>query len=182
VSAFSSDVHYRRLPRSARHLARAMLRRGGAYHRALPLRAAGNALGYAVEVEHSPAARMPAEPGDAPGQRVRIGRETRDLLKRLLASRNRLHQVALVREIRDQIARRIKLHNRRSRQMAAARAGARSTGRMAVAWASAGRTRVLQPPRARTRQVPAAESSDRAARSRRRAERWGARPRRRSRA
>jgi len=27
-----------------------MLRRGGAYHRALPLRAAGNALGYAVEV------------------------------------------------------------------------------------------------------------------------------------
>lgn len=117
----SSDSHYRRLPRSARSLARGLLRRGSAYHRAHAVRAAGNALGYAVEVAHNPGARRPSEPGDPIGQRVRLGSDTRDLLKRLLASRNRLHQVALVREIRHQISKRIALHQRRSRRLQAAR-------------------------------------------------------------
>lgn len=152
MGLLSSDSHYRRLPRSARHLARAMLRRGTGYQRASVVRAAGNALAYAAEVEHNPGARTPDQGGDAAGQRVRIGAETRDLLKRLLASRNRLHQMALVKEIRQQIAKRIAIHQKRSRQLRSARARTRAVGRTAVAWGSAARTRALQPPRARASQ------------------------------
>lgn len=135
------DVNHRRLPRSARHLIRSLQRRGTGYQRAGSLRAHVNALEYAVKVDSHPNTATPAPPGDPAGLRVRLGTDARDLLRRLAASRNYVVQLALVKELRQTVARRIDLHKRRAARARAARSRARGAGTMAAAWGSSARGR-----------------------------------------
>jgi hypothetical protein len=135
------DVNHKRLPRSARHLVRSLQRRGTGYHRASALRAHVNALEYAVKVDSHPNEATPATPGDPAGLRVRLGTDARDLLRRLAASRNYLVQLALVKELRQTIARRIDTHKKRAARARAARARARGAGTLAAAWGSSARSR-----------------------------------------
>jgi hypothetical protein len=120
----------RRLPRASRKLIKHLLSHKG-HHRATELRAAAGELDHSVrsQTEHVP---MPVDPGDRLTQRVRIGTETRILLRRLLEARSLRVQRALVREFRQDIANRIALHIRRSERIAAARAKARAAARLTV--------------------------------------------------
>jgi hypothetical protein len=116
----SRNQHDRKLPRHARHLARHLLRRGTAYRRASVLDQQSASL--TQEISRGERAKSPDLTDMAPGQRVRIGSDTRDLLRRLLASRNLRVQQQLAREIRHSIMRRIAVHVRRTQRMEAARA------------------------------------------------------------
>jgi hypothetical protein len=131
-----SSAYHRKLSRPARHLARHLLRHKG-WHRATELRAAAGALHYEVRSPTEPGVETPADPGDQLVQRVRIGPETRGLLKRLLAARNIHVQRALVREIRKSIADRIALHIRRSKALAAVRSRSARAARWSVRMAQA---------------------------------------------
>ena len=107
-----ASPYHRRLSRPARHLIKSLLRTRS-HHRASELRAAGGALNFEVRSPVESRVETPTHPGDALVQRVRLGRETRDLLRRLLAARNIHVQRALVKEIRANIANRIALHVKR---------------------------------------------------------------------
>jgi hypothetical protein len=147
------DVNYRRLPWSTRHLINSIRKRGTGWQMASSLRAHVNAIEYATRVDSKPNTQKPAEPGDAPGLHVRLGADTRDILRRLSASRNRLVQLALIKELRASIHRRIEIHKRRSARARAARERGRSAARMTGAWGSAARTGVLvRAERVRSRQ------------------------------
>jgi hypothetical protein len=154
--AFGRDPNIRKLPRSVRKIARSLLRHRG-HHRASELRAAGGAMEHHVR---SQTERMPAltDPGDRLVQRVRIGAETRGMLKRLLAARSIHVQRALVREIRKSIADRIALHMRRSEALAAARRRARTAAAWVRARGSEGRARVSAAWRGRGGPVPQTRS------------------------
>src|SRR3981189_1126792 len=99
------DPNNRKLPRASRKLIKSLLRHKG-YHRATELRAAAGDLDHQVRSQ-SERLPMPTDPGDKLVPRVRIGRESRVLLQRLLAARNIRVQRALVREFRQDIANRI---------------------------------------------------------------------------
>jgi hypothetical protein len=135
------DVNHKRLPRSTRHLIRSMQKIGTASHRAASLRAHVSALDYSLRVSTHPNERLPSEPGDAPGLRVRLGRDTRDILRRLAASRNRLVQMALVKELRHAVARRIEIHRKRQERAQRLRQRAQGARTMAAAWRSSASAR-----------------------------------------
>jgi hypothetical protein len=147
----TGNPHHRRLPRDARHLIRRIraLGRTG-YVRAGVLHAQVAALDYAVGRRENQRRPLPADTDmHAPGDRVRLGTEVRDLLDRLHASRNLREQQALVREIRHAILRRILIHARRARVIRAA--GARAVaGAVWVRDLAAAGTRKLNEGRART--------------------------------
>ena len=125
------DPNNRKLPRASRRIIKHLLRHKG-YHRATELRAAAGDLDHQVRSQ-SQRLPMPTDPGDKLTVRVRIGRETRVLLRRLQSSTNLRVQRALVREFRQDIANRIALHIKRSQALAKGRARARQ----AAAWARA---------------------------------------------
>jgi hypothetical protein len=137
-----ADPNNRKLPRATRKLINGLLKHKG-YHRATELRASAGEIEHQVrsQAERLP---MPADPGDRLSVRVRIGRETRVLMRRLLAARNLRVQRALVRELREDIAKRIALHIRRSEMIAAARRRTRKAAAWTRARAAGGRARVSQ--------------------------------------
>lgn len=153
------DVNHRRLPRSARHLIRSLQRRGTGYQRAGSLRAHVNALEYAVKVDSHPNTAAPAPPGDPAGLRVRLGTDARDLLRRLAASRNYLVQLALVKELRQSVARRIDIHKKRVARMRQARTRAWGAANMTRAWGSRARERARGPWERAREQGPAREAA-----------------------
>jgi hypothetical protein len=119
----TGNPHHDKLPRDARHLISRLLAFGRTgYHRAGVLHAQIGALDYAVNRREKVNRPLPSDTDmHAPGQRVRLGADVRDLLARLAASRNLREQQALVREIRHAVLRRISIHMQRSRRLAAAR-------------------------------------------------------------
>jgi hypothetical protein len=145
------NAHQRRLPRHARHLARHIMRRGTAYHRASVLVQQADSMVHDISRGAAPALRQPVLTDEALGQRVRIGNDTRDLLRRLLASRNLRVQQQLAREIRHSIIRRISIHAARSDRLRGARANvrraARATRRAPSQVATRARERSKVPPR-----------------------------------
>jgi hypothetical protein len=152
----------RKLPRHARHLIRHMLGRVG-YHRAAVLDTQARSLEH--EVGRSAKSRHPGESPHGPGHRVRLGPDTRNLLRKLLASKDRRVQIALTREIRQQVAARIRAHIRRSNALRMIREKTRKAAIRTWGWA---RTRPAAARRAwgwaRTR--PAAVRDARASRVR----------------
>jgi hypothetical protein len=137
-----ADPNYRKLPRAVRKTARNLLRHKG-YHRATELRAAAGSMDHQIRSQSQHLA-MPGDPGDQLSQRVRIGRETRVLLRRLLDARDHRVQKALIREFREDIARRIALHIKRSQALATARRRTRQAAAWTRARAAGGRARVSQ--------------------------------------
>jgi hypothetical protein len=141
------DPNYRKLPRAVRKTARNLLRHKG-YHRATELRAAAGSMDHQIRSQSQHLA-MPGDPGDQLSQRVRIGRETRVLLRRLLDARDHRVQKALIREFREDIAKRIALHIKRSQALATVRlrtrqAAAWARARVSQAWKNRDRERAPQ--------------------------------------
>jgi len=159
--------HRRRLPRHARHLARQMLKFRTAARGAV-LQAHVRQLDSAVNLQDDRDRLHPDTDRTAPGVRVRIGPETRSLLRQLLESRDLRVQQQLVREIVRQVQKRLIAAMKRSvrwekAKRAAARAAlrARAASRRVWLWTRArARTRFgtraprvvgSRPPATRTR-------------------------------
>jgi len=145
------NPHHRRLHRDARHILARMRARGRTpWVRAAVLHAQVAALDYAVNRHERPRMALPRDTDmNAPGQRVRLGAEVRDLLDRLKDSRNLREQQALVREIRHAVLRRIVIHLNRSRAIQAARENTARAARWTVEHTAHGTRHVLRGARSR---------------------------------
>jgi hypothetical protein len=125
------DPHNVRVPKNARRVIKRMLRVGVTPHRASVLHAQVNVIEHGVN--RNDGRKGGVHPADstsiAPGQRVRLGVETRALLVKLLESRNLRVQQALVRELRHQVMRRIRARVIRAQAAMRARNGARTAAR-----------------------------------------------------
>jgi hypothetical protein len=148
---------YGRLPREARHVVRTMLHRRPSYHRASVLLAQVDTLHAALFPGHEHPDRSRA----TLGQRVRLGPEGMDLLRRLREARSLHVQRQLARELRAHVLHRVRLHARRSRNIAVARGIGRAAGRWTWSRSRGGWERLPRPRRA-SRERPSGPQRDRA--------------------